>query len=131
MVHFPVRQLQTVINGHVIEGRKKKNSLDNLGHAKKSVIHAAMIVPCCTLRSRAEMLPLKNGLYLRQACSVHRESGVRLNSCESFGPMRMVCQKWPRVEMMKIMLVNLVQCFVYENFVHLRGWYAKNVPQGK
>ena len=51
----------------------------NLTLNKKLFVHAAMIVPGCALRTRAEVPPLKNGLHLMQASSAHRKSVIRLD----------------------------------------------------
>ena len=87
-----------------------KDSLVTLGPTKKFCIHAAMIVPCRTLRARAEVPPLKDCLNLKQSCSAHRESVVRFNGCESFGSTRSACQNRSTVEMVKFSIVKLVRC---------------------
>ena len=56
-------------------------SLLTLNHTKKICIFAAMIVPWSTLRARAEVPLLKDSLNLRQSCSLHHESVVRLDGC--------------------------------------------------
>jgi len=44
--------------------KQKKNRFVKEGHTKKVCVHAAMKVPCCTLRARAEVPPLENRLNL-------------------------------------------------------------------
>ena len=83
-----------------------------MGHTKKIGIQAAMIVPCSTLRARAEMPPLKDCLNLKQSCSSYSESVVRLNGCKSFGSTRSVWQnrwlKW--CSWIRYLLKNVVTC---------------------
>ena len=71
-----------------MEKQRINKSWVKLGLTKKLFIDAAMKVPGSTLRTRTKVSTLKYRLHVRQACSVHCKGIVRLDSSESFGPIR-------------------------------------------